>query len=241
VRANTAPEQWANKASALYDADYARRYREHDEGFDDNGPYRHLTDWLAKTCRLFHGPIDVLDLGCGTGRYFWALTGVRELVGIDASPAMLAEANKPCHADRITAPSIVLVHGDLFEHDFGESRFDLIYAIGVLAEHVPFNERIVSRVHRLLRPRGRFAFSTVHPDSPSIPPTLARRLGRLVAPIAPSWIRPRFRARLLAGGLYADEAAIRELLESGFEIESLERFESEAHLHCLSVARKRTA
>jgi len=43
---------------------------------------------------------------------------------------------------------------------------------------------------------------------------------------------------LLAGGLYADEARVRELLAEGFAIESLERVESEAHLHCLCVARR---
>jgi hypothetical protein len=38
--------------------------------------------------------------------------------------------------------------------------------------------------------------------------------------------------------MYADEARIHELLTPMFAIESLERFISEAHLHCLCVARK---
>jgi len=46
------------------------------------------------------------------------------------------------------------------------------------------------------------------------------------------------RRRLLAGGLYADEERVRELLRPRFAVESLERIESEAHLHCLCVARK---
>jgi hypothetical protein len=81
----------------------------------------------------------------------------------------------------------------------------------------------------------------VHPDSPSIPRTIGRRLGRAVAPVAPAPVRARLRARLLSGGRYADEARVHALLDPEFDIESLERFESEAHLHCLCVARKRAA
>jgi hypothetical protein len=111
----------------------------------------------------------------------------------------------------------------------------------VLAEHAPFDERIVSRVAHWLKPGGRFAFTTVHPDSPSIPRTLGRRLGRSLAPVAPAPVRTRIRARLLAGGLYADEAQVRGLLGQAFDVESLVRFESEAHLHCLCVARRKGA
>jgi len=226
------------KVSALYDAAYAKRYRAHDDEFLASQPCRELADWLRHICAMFEPPIDALDLGCGTGRYFWALSGVRDLVGIDASPAMLAEAGRPYNGDGITAASITFVEADLFGHDFGPARFDLIYSIGVLAEHARFDEGIVRRAVRWLKPRGRFAFTTVHPDSPSIPVTIGRRLGRSLAPVAPAPVRERIRARLLAGGLYADERRIRMLLEPAFEIESLQRFHSEAHLHCLCVARK---
>jgi SAM-dependent methyltransferase len=229
---------------ALYDEAYAKRYRAHDDEFPESKPCRDFAEWLARVCRMFQPPpggIDVLDLGCGTGRYFWALAGVRELVGIDASRPMLAEARRPYNADRISAASVTLVEGDLATYDFAPARFDLIYSIGVLAEHVPFNEAVAARAARWLKPRGRFAFTTVHPDSPSIPRTIGRRLGRAVAPVAPLPVRARLRARLLSGGRYADEARVRALLDPDFEIESLERFESEAHLHCLCVARKRVA
>jgi SAM-dependent methyltransferase len=186
-------------------------------------------------------PIDVLDLGCGTGRYFSALTGVRELVGIDASAAMLAEARVPYNAARITAASVVLIQDDLFRHQFEGGRFDLVYSIGVLAEHVPFDEAVVAAVGKWLRPGGRFAFTTVHPASASVPRTISRRVGEWLAPLAPGPVEHRIRARLLAGGLYADERRVRELLDGVFEEESIERFQSEAHLHCRCVARKKVA
>lgn len=229
---------WASKAASLYDEAYAARYRTHDEGLGDSAPYLAFVAWLQAACARLSPPIDALELGCGTGRYFSALSGVRSLVGIDASPAMLALARQPFRADRITVESVSLVQGDLLSHDFGAGAFDFVYSIGVLAEHVPLDAPLVARVTRWLRPNGRFAFSTVHPDSPSVPKTAGRTLGRLVAPLAPGLLRGYLRDRLLAGGLYADEARVRELLAPAFAIESLERFVSEAHLHCLCVARK---
>jgi SAM-dependent methyltransferase len=233
--------RWSEKASALYDPAYARRYRAYDDEVQHGGPYRSFCDWLAQACSLFAPPIDVLDLGCGTGRYFWALTGVRSLVGIDASAAMLDEARHPLHADRIRAERVTLVHGDLVSHDFEPGQFDLVYSIGVLAEHAPFDSAVAARVQRWLKRGGRFVFTTVHPDSASIPQTLPRRIGRALARTLPARVAKPLRERLLAGGLYADERRIIDVLAADFEIEVLRQFDSEAHRHCWCVARKRAA
>jgi SAM-dependent methyltransferase len=232
---------WAARAAERYDEAGAKRYRAHDDEFEASVPCRDFAAFLQRVCAAFAGPIDVLDLGCGTGRYFWALTGVRTLTGIDASHAMLEEARRPYQQSRITAASVRLVEGDLFTHRFEAKAFDLVYSIGVLAEHAPFDATIVARVASWLRPGGRFAFTTVHPSSLSIHRTLARRVGEWALPLAPGAARRALRRRLLAGGMYADEQQVRDLLAPAFEIESLEPFQSEAHLHCLCVARRRSA
>jgi SAM-dependent methyltransferase len=229
---------WAARAAALYDSAYARRYRAHDDEFEASGPCRDFAEWLGRVCARFAPPIDVLDLGCGTGRYFWALSGVRHLVGLDASSAMLAEARVPYNGDRINTLSLTLVQGDLMTYRFDPHRFDLVYSVGVLAEHVPLTDLLVARVVEWIKPGGRFAFTTVHPASASIPRTLARRIGEWIEPVTFGPARRTLRRRLLAGGLYADEERVRALLDRRFTIESLERMQSEAHLHCLCVARK---
>ena len=231
---------WAAKAAALYDAGYADRYRSHDDSLADSGPYLGFVVWLQRVCARFTSPADALELGCGTGRYFCALQNVRSLVGIDASPAMLALAAHPFREDAITVDRVTLVEGDALAHEFPTDSFDLIYSIGVLAEHVPLQAELVGRVHTWLRRGGRFAFSTVHPASPSVTQTTARRLGSALMPWAPGPLHAYLRDRYLAAGLYADETYVRTLLADGFEIESMERFVSEAHLHCLCVARKVT-
>ena len=233
----TTSSRSAEKAAALYDQQYAERYRAHDDTLTDSGPYRGFVAWLQRVCDQFRQPIDALELGCGTGRYFSALRNVRSIVGLDASADMLAMARTPYRAGAITAEKITLVHGDLFTQPLDDSAFDLVYSIGVLAEHAPFNQDVASRVHRLLRPGGRFAFSTVHPDSPSIGKTLGRTIGRALSTL-PGPFRQPLRERLMSGGMYADEARVADVLTPAFEVRSIERFVSEAHLHCLCVARK---
>ena len=227
----------ARKAAALYDRPYAERYRAHDDTLSDSAPYRGFVAWLQRVCDAFAHPIDVLDLGCGTGRYFSALGCARTIIGLDASEDMLAKARRPIGADSITA-QVTLIHGDVFSHRFEPGTFDLVYSIGVLAEHAPLNADLVARVHGWLRAGGRFAFSTVHPDSPSIARTATRTFASAVERVAFGAPRRWLRSRLLAGGMYADERWIAERLQPGFVIESIERFVSEAHLHCLCVARK---
>ena len=52
-------------------------------------------------------------------------------------------------------------------------------------------------------------------------------------------MRRTLRARLMRDGIYADEERLRAvLLAAGFEIESLEPYRSDVHLHTLVVARK---
>jgi SAM-dependent methyltransferase len=233
---------WARKAADLYHPGYARMYREHDERIvGDDAVYLAFCGWLRGVADAFGRPIDVLDLGCGTGRYFRALGRVRSLVGIDASSAMLAEAAHPVGAGEIGAASIELIEGDFLAHAFASEQFDLVYSVGVLAEHSPLDAGLITRIGRWLKPGGRFAFTTVHPDSLSIPRTIGRTAGRLAMPFAAGMVRRYLHRRLTADGMYADEALVCERLASGWTIESLTRFESEAHLHCLCVARRVTA
>ncbi len=240
----TAPQSagpWARKAEALYDDGYARKYRDRDEALVQEATYQDFIAWLQQACARFTPPIDVLDLGCGTGRYFWGVGNARSLVGLDASAAMLAEARHPIRADRISVTDVTLVQGDLATHSFADHSFDLVYSIGVLAEHVPLDPPLVARVWRWLKPGGRFAFTTVDPQSPDVPQTLQRRLASLALPVAPGAIGRALHRRLMVEGMYGDERWIRDVLSGRFAIESIEQFRSDVHLHGRCVARKVTA
>jgi len=230
--------QWAERAASLYDEAYARRYRDRDDELQAVGSNQQLIDWLGRICDRFERPIDVLDLGCGTGRYFWGLRNIRTLTGLDASAAMLDEARRPIHAERLSQTPVTLVHGDVMSHAFPADSFDLVYSIGVLAEHVPLETALVERVRQWLKPGGRFAFTTIHPESASVPKTVSRRLASAAVQLLPGSMTGAIHERLMANGLYADERRIHQLLEGRFAIESLERFHTDVHLHGLCVARK---
>jgi SAM-dependent methyltransferase len=230
--------QWAERAANLYDEAYARRYRDRDEELQSAGSNQRLIDWLGGICDRFDRAIDVLDLGCGTGRYFWGLRRVATLTGLDASAAMLDEARRPIHAERLMDVPITLVRGDVMSHAFPPASFDLVYSIGVLAEHVPLDRGLVDRVRHWLKPGGRFAFTTIHPESASVAKTMPRRMASAAVRMLPQPFTGAIHDRLMANGLYADERRIHQLLDGGFAIESLERLQTDVHLHGLCVARK---
>ena len=230
--------RWGTRAAELYTDAYADRYLAQDDVAGPSDAVARLSGWLRAICAGFQGPIDALDLGCGTGRYFHALVGVRRLVGIDVSRAMLDRARK-----RSSPASVVsLIEGDFLTHEFGAAEFDVVYAIGVLAEHSPFDASLAARVRRWLKPGGRFAFTTVDPRSFSVRRTIGRRLGEWLlrpASAASTGLRRALRARLMSGGLYADQERVRDVLAAvELTVESIEPFESDVHRHVLAVARK---
>jgi SAM-dependent methyltransferase len=239
TEAHDGVSDWARRAATLYDGQYARRYRRRDDEIEELPSNRDLVQWLGAVCDRFRDPIDVLDLGCGTGRYFWGLRGAASIVGLDASAPMLDEARTPLHGERLKDLSMMLVRGDLMTHQFAPASFDLVYSIGVLAEHVPLNRALVDRVQTWLRPGGRFAFTTVHPLSASVPRTLPRRMAAAGLAVLPAGLTGALHRRFVAGGLYGDERWIAGVLDEGFTIESLERFQSDVHLHARCVALRR--
>jgi SAM-dependent methyltransferase len=234
----TATTRWGARAAELYSDAYARRYRGHDDAIRDGELVTRFGGWLGSVCDSFGRPIDVLDMGCGTGRYFHSLRSIRRLVGIDVSRPMLEQARQPVGGAPIAAGSLTLVEGDFLLHEFAPADFDLVYSIGVLAEHSPFDAEVSARVRRWLRRGGRFAFTAVHPRSFSVPRTLKRRVAEAVMPAAFGSMRRALRERLMRDGLYADEERLRDVLSAaGFTVESIDLYQSDVHLHALTIAR----
>jgi SAM-dependent methyltransferase len=106
----------------------------------------------------------VLDAGCGMGRYLRvaAESGPRLLVGLDLSAAVTA-------AGDLTAglPCVALVRGDLLRPPLEASRFDHIYALGVL-DHTPDPRAAFLALARLLKPGGRIAVWVYPRERPAL-------------------------------------------------------------------------
>ena len=98
-----------------------------------------------------------LDVGTGEGQVARLLveSGVSSVTGIDASDAMIDEAEK-------RGGGVNFVRGDVTAMPFEANSFDLVTTSLVL-EHVEALERALSEIARVLEPGGRFLFLMNHP------------------------------------------------------------------------------
>ena len=106
--------------------------------------------------------LEVVDLGCGTGRWLATLASKapRTLVGVDLSAEMLAVAKRKL-GDRVK-----LVVADCDNLPFPRSSADLILC-SFLASYVQDLVRFAEQVRRLLRPGGVIFVSDLHPATTS--------------------------------------------------------------------------
>ncbi len=89
-----------------------------------------------------------LDVGTGAGAFAIALAPlVREVVGIDLVPELLAEGRKRAPAN------VELVEGDATALPFDRASFDLVTTARTL-HHVSRPERVLAEADRVLRPGG---------------------------------------------------------------------------------------
>lgn len=118
----------------------------------------------AEVVDLFHrwqllGPErDVLQIGCGTGRFEAALSSwVRSAVGIDVSARMIAAATKRCA--ELSNVTLLETTGEGLSR-FEERSFDLVYAVDTFPYLVAAGDSIVTAhfrdASRVLRPSGDF-------------------------------------------------------------------------------------
>jgi ubiquinone/menaquinone biosynthesis C-methylase UbiE len=103
--------------------------------------------------------LDILELGCGTGKNtVWLLEKAARLVAADFSAEMLAKARA-----KITDERAGFRQMDLREDwSFEENSFDLITCSLVL-EHIEDLDFIFAEARRVLRPAGRFYIGELHP------------------------------------------------------------------------------
>lgn len=114
----------------------------------------------------------VLDLGCGMGQFSRAARqmGAREVIGVDVSECMLAEARARTQDD-----AIHYVRADLETYEPESDGFDLV-ASSLAIHYVPDYRGLARRIAAALKPGGRFVFSVEHPVM-TCAPALTWQLG----------------------------------------------------------------
>src|SRR5688572_3242890 len=139
----------------------AAKYRNDDEIEVTSPHHQRLASRLAAISASFDRPISVLDVGCGTGRFFYCLNNVDQLVGMDISPEMLEAAKQPVNASRITARKIQVIQGNIFFASFAPQSFDFIYSFGMFGHGCPVTKEVCDKLHSWLVPGGQLYFDTV--------------------------------------------------------------------------------
>ena len=105
----------------------------------------------------------IIDLGCGYGRFVYALqlAGYSNVTGIDVSTEQVAQAE----ALGITG----VMHGELFDvlANASPESFDVVICFDIL-EHFTKNESLdlIDTVHRILKPGGRWLVHVPNAESP---------------------------------------------------------------------------
>jgi malonyl-CoA O-methyltransferase len=102
--------------------------------------------------------LNVLDLGCGTGRHsLWLAAAGATVTGVDFSEGMLAEARRKPGAEAIR----FVVHDLHLPLPFA-TEFDLVVS-GLVLEHLRELDGFFAEAHRVLKPGGRAVVSAMHP------------------------------------------------------------------------------
>ena len=113
-----------------------------------------VRQWLGEPAGL-----EVLDLGCGTGRHaLWLAEAGAKVTAVDFSHGMLAEARSKSSAD-----GVCFVQHDL--HDplpFTADEFDAVVS-GLVLEHLRDLTAFFAEARRVLKPSGRAVVSAMHP------------------------------------------------------------------------------
>lgn len=103
--------------------------------------------------------LDVLDLGCGTGRHaIWLTAAGARVTAVDFSTGMLQKARAKSGSEQVH----FVVHDLHSPLPFPDASFDLVVS-GLVLEHLRELSGLFSEAHRLLRPGGRAVISTMHP------------------------------------------------------------------------------
>ncbi|MBA3334155.1 MAG: class I SAM-dependent methyltransferase [Acidobacteria bacterium] len=124
-----------------------------------NNKTRDLEATALRASVLFLEPLDVLEIGCGTGKNTeWLVSKAKNLVAADFSKEMLAKAK-----GKITNKNVEFRQFDLRnEWNFTVNQFDLVTCSLVL-EHIEKIDFVFGQANKVLRAGGLFYIGELHP------------------------------------------------------------------------------
>ncbi len=118
------------------------------------------TAWVLDRAPLGCGGVDVLDVGCGTGRHAPRVLaeGARSYTGLDGSQGMLAVATQRWRDPRISFGLVDLLAPWSVPHQFDFALISLVL------EHLPSVDALLVSLARAIKPGGRVRIVDLHPE-----------------------------------------------------------------------------
>ena len=149
----------------------AEGYREYDDKPYDSYAVK-FGHKIEEICNTFDKSINILDIACGTGRYFHRLQNVQILHGVDFSIHMLEKAKNPTRVTSLdwwkntSEVKLFCNTADDYCRNSKTGYYDFIYSIGAIAEYgypegIIATRPLFNNIARILSPGGIFLF-TVH-------------------------------------------------------------------------------
>jgi len=211
-------------------AQAAAGYRQSDDAAKDLESHAGKCVLIRRLTEHFSRPIRMLDLGCGTGRYFHCVNNVEWLVGVDPSQQMLEQARTPVGGSH---SKVTLIRSTLHEVAFRSKCFDLVICVGVLTYWCPIDAFVMERVAAMLQDGGCFLFTVREPRL--VRPTFKRRVATMVRPVLFGPPRRYMDSRLADFGV--SEEQVRTLAKPFFQNLQIQRWHSASgrlDLHCIA-------
>ena len=133
-----------------------------------NNPSRPLQQrlemrWLRKKAPL-HPGATVLEVGCGRGAGAHLIKGKFQpgiLQAMDLDLCMIQKAQKYLLPEQKEGVSFYV--GDVIQLPYRDGTLDAIFGFGIL-HHVPYWQRALAEIARVLKPGGFFLFEELYPS-----------------------------------------------------------------------------
>ena len=191
--------------------------------------------------------IHLLDVGCGTGRYFHCLKNVELLVGVDISAEMLRAAETPVKNEELSAKNIRLLQRNIYEHSFSLGMFDFIYSLDVFGHGAQLTIELCRKFYDWLDEAGRLYLNAI--GTSEDPPLIVwrRKLKRALYPLLPRRVKRKLdeREARLPVFTMTDEELDTVMRAGGFTDFSISANFCESplwsgvHLECIATKRRR--
>jgi ubiquinone/menaquinone biosynthesis C-methylase UbiE len=153
--------RWKKDDLKYHGREHAEEYAESDQTLFNSSDHVTTQNWLSDHLKAEDKPMSrLLDLGCGTGRWFHVeVANAHTVIAVDFSRAMLKCATEKVNRNGYN--NVYLIQADVFHLPFKEDLFDCVVSLGVIDLHAPLTKGLLEEVRKVVKEDGLFLFTVL--------------------------------------------------------------------------------